>query len=125
MRSCNGCRNSAPKATPTEKRPLRSERRETAGSVSLNGDDAVRQVRECRDWMAARLGADLVSDRGEGLEEVVVALLRRRRRMLATAESCTAGLVSARRLDSDDVNPHAEFLRLLNAYANVLIAGQH
>lgn len=42
------------------------------------------------------LGVNLVSWEGESLEEVVLHLLRKRGVTLATAESCTAGLIAAR-----------------------------
>jgi nicotinamide-nucleotide amidase len=57
---------------------------------------AARRVAACCGEMARVLGADLVSTDGAALEEVVLDGLRRRRWRLATAESCTAGLLSAR-----------------------------
>jgi nicotinamide-nucleotide amidase len=60
------------------------------------GRGAGRRVSRLRSALERRLGADLVSAEGERLEEVVHRLLRRRRWTLATAESCTAGLVAAR-----------------------------
>ena len=64
--------------------------------LRAQGPRARGRVRRCRDAMARRLGQDLVSASGERLEEVVFRLLSRRRRTLSVAESCTAGLVSAR-----------------------------
>ena len=61
-----------------------------------HGAGAARQVAACRHGMARVLRQDLVSARGETVEEVVMALLRRRRWRLAAAESCTAGLLGAR-----------------------------
>ena len=61
-----------------------------------HGAGAARQVAACRRGMERVLGEDLVSARGETVEEVVTALLLRRRWRLAAAESCTAGLVGAR-----------------------------
>ena len=60
------------------------------------GAGAAGKVARCRDAVARRLGPDLVSASGERLEEVVLRLLSRRRWTLSVAESCTAGLVSAR-----------------------------
>jgi nicotinamide-nucleotide amidase len=69
---------------------------ETTIQLRARGRGAERSVARCRDAVAARMGRDLVSAKGERLEEVVFRLLRRRGWTLATAESCTAGLVSAR-----------------------------
>jgi nicotinamide-nucleotide amidase len=44
----------------------------------------------------AELGEFIVSRDGEDLEEIVVAKLREQRRILATAESCTGGLLAHR-----------------------------
>jgi nicotinamide-nucleotide amidase len=46
--------------------------------------------------MADVLGADLVSEGDESLEQVLLNLLRHKGWRLATAESCTGGLVAAR-----------------------------
>ena len=40
------------------------------------------------------LGLSIFSDNGEALEEVVVRLLKQRKQTLATAESCTGGLIA-------------------------------
>ena len=64
--------------------------------LRARGPRAPGLVRRCRDAVARRLGRDLVSASGEGLEEVVFRLLSRRRWTLSVAESCTAGLISAR-----------------------------
>ena len=45
------------------------------------------------------LGANLVSAQGEGIEEWIVGELKRRGLTLATAESCTGGLLSSRITD--------------------------
>ncbi len=42
------------------------------------------------------LGLSIFSDNGEALEEVVVRLLKQRKQTLATAESCTGGLIANR-----------------------------
>lgn len=64
--------------------------------ILARGPGAARRVTSCRRWMARRLGEDLVSDCGRTLEEEVVRLLGERGWRLATAESCTAGMVSSR-----------------------------
>ena len=51
---------------------------------------------EIADAMAERLGPYLFARDGRGVEEVVLELCRARRLTLATAESCTGGLVGAR-----------------------------
>ncbi|MHC4662827.1 MAG: CinA family nicotinamide mononucleotide deamidase-related protein [Planctomycetota bacterium] len=43
--------------------------------------------------IAGRLGSSVVSTKGENLQEIVYSLLSERKRTLATAESCTGGLV--------------------------------
>jgi nicotinamide-nucleotide amidase len=60
------------------------------------GAGAARRIAACRRRMERILGEDLVSTRGEALEEVGMKLLRRRRWRLGAAESCTAGLLGAR-----------------------------
>ncbi len=64
--------------------------------LRARGRGAGAAVARCRKEVARRLGTDLVSESGETLEERVLHLLRRRRLRLATAESCTGGLVAAR-----------------------------
>jgi nicotinamide-nucleotide amidase len=64
--------------------------------LRARGRGAGRLVTRCRDRIARVIGQDLVSEGGERLEEVVCQLLRKRRCTLSIAESCTAGLVSAR-----------------------------
>lgn len=46
--------------------------------------------------VAAEMGADVFSTEGEGLEEVVLRMLDERKLKLATAESCTGGLLAQR-----------------------------
>lgn len=60
------------------------------------GPGAPGEVERCRRWVARKLRNDLISDTGEVLEKVVFNLLKRRGWRLVAAESCTAGLVSAR-----------------------------
>jgi nicotinamide-nucleotide amidase len=60
------------------------------------GPSAAAEVKRCRHRVAGVLGVDLVSERDETLEQVLLNLLRHRGWRLATAESCTAGLVAAR-----------------------------
>lgn len=64
--------------------------------LRARGEGAAGRISDFRRAAATRLGEDLVSHSGATLEEAVLRLLRRRRWRLATAESCTAGLVSAR-----------------------------
>jgi len=64
--------------------------------LRARGTGADREVARCREAVAGKLGPDLVSASGERIEEVVVRLLKKRRWTLSIAESCTAGLVSAR-----------------------------
>jgi len=64
--------------------------------LRARGSDGRRQVEGLSTRVAERLGGDLVSARGETLENVVFRLLRARRWRLSVAESCTAGLVAAR-----------------------------
>jgi competence/damage-inducible protein CinA-like protein len=68
---------------------IRSDRADRA-SVSLE-----RAVGELK----AVLGADIFTDTGESLEEVVGGLLRARGWRIAVAESCTGGLTSSRLTD--------------------------
>lgn len=51
---------------------------------------------ELEPQVLAELGEFIVSREGEALEDVVVARLREQRRTLATAESCTGGLLAHR-----------------------------
>jgi nicotinamide-nucleotide amidase len=60
------------------------------------GPSAAAEVKRCRRRVADVLGVDLVSERDETLEQVLLNLLRHRGWRLATAESCTGGLVAAR-----------------------------
>jgi competence/damage-inducible protein CinA-like protein len=70
------------------------------GEVSIQirsrGRGARDRVDRCSRWIARVLGSDLVSANGATLEAVVFHLLRKLGWHLSTAESCTAGLVSAR-----------------------------
>ncbi len=69
------------------------------GEVDLRliGDDAARAAG--RGIVGQAFGRQLVSDDGSQLEAVVVRALRERRWLLATAESCTGGLIAARVTD--------------------------
>lgn len=60
---------------------------------------ARRALERATDQLADVLGRDLVSSDGSRLEEVVGRLLRERGRRVATAESCTGGLVASRLTD--------------------------
>ena len=64
--------------------------------LRCRGAGARSKVERCGGWISRALGADLVSGDGTTLEEAVFRLLRRLGWELSTAESCTAGMVSAR-----------------------------
>lgn len=64
--------------------------------LRARGREGRRRVQRLAQRIAQRLGADLVSSRGESLEQVVLDLLKARGWQLSVAESCTAGLVAAR-----------------------------
>ncbi len=64
----------------------------------------------------AAVGEHLVSDQGEGLEEVVVNLLKKTQATLATAESCTGGLLTSRLTDVPGASE--VFLEGLVTYSN-------
>lgn len=66
--------------------------RDARGAEGGSARSCVDRVAES---MRARLGAHVYAQDGETLAEVVGAALRREGKTLATAESCTAGLVSA------------------------------
>ena len=57
---------------------------------------AEERVERLTEALRARLGRYLYSDDGRTVEEIVLALCRERGLTLATAESCTGGLVAAR-----------------------------
>lgn len=71
-------------------------------------EEGDRLIQERVDAVAARLGSALYGRDDESLERVVVEALRRANRTLATAESCTGGLLAKRITDvpgSSDVFP--------------------
>ena len=57
------------------------------------------RVRAARDELAAALGDDVFSTEGRAMEEVVGAMLADRGLTIATAESCTGGLIMSRLTD--------------------------
>ncbi|MBM3862390.1 MAG: competence/damage-inducible protein A [Verrucomicrobia bacterium] len=59
----------------------------------IGGTDAIARAKEIALWSFADF---LISDDGSSLEQTVIALLARHRLTLATAESCTGGLVADR-----------------------------
>ncbi len=62
-------------------------------------DEARRRLAELGDRIAERLGAAVIAEGETTMEEVVGDLLRRAGKTLATAESCTGGLVGSRITD--------------------------
>jgi len=66
------------------------------GEVDLRliGDAGV--IREARDITLAQFAPHLISDDGASMEKTIVRLLKQRGMKLATAESCTGGLISNR-----------------------------
>lgn len=66
-----------------------------ARSVRGRNDEAEKALAEFERQTRERLGADVLGTGEEGLAAVVGALLRERGQTLATAESCTAGLLGA------------------------------
>jgi nicotinamide-nucleotide amidase len=56
-------------------------------------------LEEVEPSVLAALGPHIVSQSGRNLEEVVIGLLRAQRATVATAESCTGGLVASRLTD--------------------------
>lgn len=68
---------------------------EGEGRLTLSGDDPA-VLEEAVVTVRQRLGVCVFATDGETLEERVVSLLARHGKTVATAESCTGGLVSAR-----------------------------
>lgn len=64
--------------------------------LSADGGEAAQRLAEMDAAFAAAAGADLAGRDGSGLEETVVRLLGERGWLLATAESCTGGLIGGR-----------------------------
>ena len=62
--------------------------------VRIIGDRKATQVADA--VIRSELGLSIFSDKSEALEEVVVRLLKQRKETLATAESCTGGLIANR-----------------------------
>ena len=62
--------------------------------VRIIGDRKAMQVADA--VIRSELGLSIFSDKSEALEEVVVRLLKQRKETLATAESCTGGLIANR-----------------------------
>jgi nicotinamide-nucleotide amidase len=62
--------------------------------VRIIGDRRAMQVADT--IIRGELGRSIFSDKSEALEEVVVRLLKQRKQTLATAESCTGGLIANR-----------------------------
>ena len=66
------------------------------GEVDLRLIGPPEAILTAREIVVARFGGFLVSDDGSSLEETVVRLLTEKRLTLATAESCTGGMISNR-----------------------------
>ena len=66
------------------------------GEVDLRLIGPREAILTAREIVVARFGGFLVSDDGSSLEETVVRLLTEKRLTLATAESCTGGMISNR-----------------------------
>lgn len=66
------------------------------GEVDLRLIAPPEAILTAREIVVARFGGFLVSDDGSSLEETVVRLLTEKRLTLATAESCTGGMISNR-----------------------------
>ena len=62
--------------------------------VRIIGERKAMQVADA--VIRSELGLSIFSDKSEALEEVVVRLLKQRKETLATAESCTGGLIANR-----------------------------
>ena len=62
--------------------------------VRIIGDQKAMQAADA--VIRGELGLSIFSDKSEALEEVVVKLLKQRKQTLATAESCTGGLIANR-----------------------------
>jgi nicotinamide-nucleotide amidase len=62
--------------------------------VRIIGDTKAMQAADT--VIRGELGLSIFSDKSESLEEVVVKLLKQRKQTLATAESCTGGLIANR-----------------------------
>lgn len=66
------------------------------GEVDLRLIGDVDAIREAREITLAQFEPYLISDNGASMEKTVVLLLKQRGMTLATAESCTGGLISNR-----------------------------
>ena len=66
------------------------------GEVEVRVIGAPAAMKAADDIIRSELGVSMFSDRGEALEEVIVRILKERTQTLATAESCTGGLIADR-----------------------------
>lgn len=73
------------------------------------GETAQARLHAATDEMRALFGADIFSADGRGLERVVGDLLRERGWNIASAESCTGGLLSARLTDVPGSSDYVRF----------------
>jgi len=58
-----------------------------------------RAMEAASQWVTAKMGRYLISDRGESMQACVGRLLNRLKATLAVAESCTGGLIAHRLTD--------------------------
>ena len=86
------------------------------GEVDLRLIGSPQVLAEAKTLVLSYFDACLISDDGSSLEEVVVRLLRERGMTLATAESCTGGLISNRITDVPGAS--AVFTHGFITYAN-------
>ena len=66
------------------------------GEVDLRLIGNEKSIAAARELALASFGRNLISDDGSSLEATVIRLLREKRMILATAESCTGGLIANR-----------------------------
>jgi nicotinamide-nucleotide amidase len=86
------------------------------GEVDLRLIGAPESIAVGRDIALEKFGANLISDDGSSLEQTVVRLLTTRHLKLATAESCTGGLIANRITDVPGAS--AVFTHGFVTYAN-------
>ncbi|MEI7909723.1 MAG: competence/damage-inducible protein A [Verrucomicrobiota bacterium] len=91
------------------------------GEVDLRLIGSAAALHQARALAVERFGPLLVSDDGSSLEQTVVRLLTERRWTLATAESCTGGLIANR--ITDVAGASAVFTHGFVTYANAAKCG--
>lgn len=88
-----------------------------AGYSKKNQKEAARKIQKLKNKIQERLKENVFSTSGEELEQIVGNLLRERRETLATAESCTGGLLSHRLTNIPGSSDY--FLQGLIVYSNM------